>query len=510
MPVLTRTLDDDQVALARQPRDDIVRERAVGAGRFTATSGPFARYERTLARGEGGRLEETTDYRLAPMVWPFPFAGLYRKALAERRPDGGKPWWSPPETPDARGATAIGSLCALALVFGYIGTLLSQTITFAADEFDSSKADQGAALAAVRVGVLGALALTALADRKGRRSVLLACAAVGIVVAALSGLAPDLVSLGVGQTLVRGLATAGGVLVVIVAAEEMPAGSRAFAITLISATGALGAGLCLSTLPLADTSEGGWRLVFAGSLLLLPIVRLVARHLPESRRFDTAHLEVAMAGHGRRFWLLAASALLLSLFTAPASQLLNEFLRDEEGFSALQITLFSILTNTPGGIGLVIGGRLADTRGRRFVGAFGVVGGTGLTVAMVLIGGWPMWVLSVAAAIIGAAVVPALGVYGPELFPTSLRGRANGIIAILGVTGSVVGLGTAGYLSDRWDGLGPALAVLSIGPLLMAILVLVGYPETAHRELEELNPEDRIEPAAVGVARPAVAGPPVG
>ena len=35
------------------------------------------------------------------------------------------------------------------------------------------------------------------------------------------------------------------------------------------------------------------------------------------------------------------------------------------GSPRCQITLFSILTNTPGGIGLVIGGRLADTRGRR-------------------------------------------------------------------------------------------------------------------------------------------------
>jgi MFS family permease len=81
-------------------------------------------------------------------------------------------------------------------------------------------------------------------------------------------------------------------------------------------------------------------------------------------------------------------------------------------------------------------------------------------------------------------------VYGPELFPTALRGRANGIIAILGVAGSVIGLLVAGVLSDRWDGLGPALAVLSIGPALMALLVLTAYPETAHRELEELNPED--------------------
>ena len=81
----------------------------------------------------------------------------------------------------------------------------------------------------------------------------------------------------------------------------------------------------------------------------------VARHLQESRRFAVPHLDVTMAGHGRRFWLLAASALLLSLFTAPAGQLMNEFLRDERGYSAARISLFTILTNTPGAIGIVIG-----------------------------------------------------------------------------------------------------------------------------------------------------------
>ncbi len=516
MPVLTRAVGPEEVAAARRPRDDVVVEVAAGPDRFTAAAGPFTHYERTLTAAdpdadgdEPGALVETTDYRLAPMVWPVPFGSLYRKALARRRTDGGKPWWSPPEPPDAHAATSLGSLCALALVFGYIGTLLTQTITYAAEEFSASKTDQAATLAAVRIGVLGALVLTAMADRRGRRVTLLACAYAGTAMAALSGVAPDLVTLGIPQTFVRGLATAGGVLVAIVAVEEMPAGSRAFAITLISAAGALGAGFCLAALPLADVGDHGWRLVLVGSLFLLPIVRLTQRHLPESRRYDAAHVDVGMAGHGRRFWMLAASAFLLSTFTAPASQLLNEFLRDEEGFSAIRITLFSILTNTPGGIGLVVGGRLADTRGRRLVGAVGITAGVLLTVAMVTLGGWPMWGLSVAAAITGAMVVPALGVYGPELFPTSLRGRANGIIAILGVTGSVLGLGVAGYLSDRWGGLGPALALLSIGPLLMAVLVLVAYPETAHRELEELNPEDVLDPNDVGAAPPMASTPPL-
>ena len=512
MPVLTRTITGSEIERACRPRHDVVVEVPADAGelthRFTAARGPFARYERDLV-GDHSQMTETITFELAPMVWKIPFGALYQRALRSPGPVGTKPWWSPPETADAQAATALGTLAFLSVVFGYIGVLLSQTISFAADEFGATTGDQGITLGAVRIGVLGALALTALADRRGRRRVLLACAIGGCAVAALSGLAPNLIALGVGQTFVRCLATAGGILVVIVAAEEVPAGSRAFAITILSAAGALGAGLCLIALPLADVGIGGWRLVMGAAALLIVPTRRVMRHLPESRRFDATHAVVGMVGHGRRLWLLAVSSFLLALFTAPASQLLNEFLRSEQGFSAKRITAFTLLTNTPGGIGLVIGGRLADTRGRRLVGAVGVAGGTVLTVAMVLLGGWPMWLLSVAGAVVGAAVVPALGVYGPELFPTSLRGRANGTIAIFGVSGGAIGLASAGVLTSRWGGLGPALALLSIGPLLMAVLVLVAYPETAHLELEELNPEDQLPSPIAPVAMPSPPRAPV-
>ena len=91
---------------------------------------------------------------------------------------------------------------------------------------------------------------------------------------------------------------------------------------------------------------------------------------------------------------------------------------------------------------------------------------------------------------LGALTVPALGVYGPELFPTSLRGRANGLIAVPARLGSVAGLLLAGFLATSLGSLGPAMAVLAAGPAVLAVLVLLAYPETAHRELEELNPED--------------------
>ena len=267
-------------------------------------------------------------------------------------------------------------------------------------------------------------------------------------------------------------------------------GARAYAVSLLTMAGALGAGICVMALPLADQGERAWRLLFVLPLLGLLVLRSVANHLPESRRFVRPHRNVALAGHGKRLWLLATSTFLLALFTVPAGQFQNEFLRDERGFSAARITLFTILTATPASIGIVVGGRWADIHGRRIVGAIGVVGGVGFTVLMFVSQGWPLWGFSVLASIVGGATVPALGVYGPELFPTSLRGRANGLIFGLGRVGSIVGLVVVGILSNRFGSLPPAFAVMAFGPALLAVLVIVAYPETAGKELEELNPED--------------------
>lgn len=420
---------------------------------------------------------------------------MSRLTRALARPAGAPPrWWAPPEALDRRTVRALVSLCEIAMVSGYLGTLLTQTITFAADQFDATKTAQSTVLAVVRLGVLATVFLTAMADRRGRRRLLLLAAQVGCAACAIGALSPNLIGVGFSQLVTRTMVTSCTVLLTVIVAEEMPKGARAYGITLLGCSGAIGVGACLVALPLADLGESAWRALYVLPLLGILVVRRAGRRLPESRRFEVPHDDVAMAGHGRRLWLLAMSALLLNVFKDPASQLLNEFLRDERGFSASRISLFSIATNLPGFLGVVVGGRIADARGRRGVGAVAVLGGATFTVLQMFSSGWSMWTFSLVGSIIGAAAIPALGVYGPELFPTSLRGRANGVIAVLGVVGTVSGLVLAGTLSDRWDGLGPALAALSFGPLLVAMLILVVYPETAHQELEDLNPEDPVLP----------------
>jgi predicted MFS family arabinose efflux permease len=484
----------------RRPRDDVVIERQVDEDRFACATGPFSDYERTLSADRHGdrlRVTERTDFTLAIPGWGVVFRRPIKGRLARRAE--GRPWWAPPDVFDADMSTTLAALAAMTLVAGYLGTLITQTITFAADDFGASDQAQGATLAVVRVGVLLALALTALADRRGRHDLIRWAAVGGCVTAAVGALAPNLVWLGASQTVSRGFSTALAVLIGIVAAETVPRNSRAYAISLLALSAALGSGMAVWALPLADLGEGGWRLVYLIPLIGIPFSLAVTRGLPESARYVRAHERAPARARPARLWLLASGAFLSLLFLAPASQFLNDFLRDERGFSAARISAFTLLTNTPGIIGIVVGGRLADARGRRMVGAVALTGGVALTVVTYVTAGWPMWVWSVAATIVGAATVPALGVYGPELFPTSARGRANGLITLIGVVGSAAGLLAVGTLSDSIGSLGPAMALVAVGPALLAVLILTRYPETAHLELEEINPED---------ADPASQGPP--
>jgi MFS family permease len=489
--VARAVVDDAGLAAWTTPwRGGLVDER----DDLTAESGPFSSYQRrvTVEPLPGGRhrVTSTIDCTVAIPYWRWLFGPLLKQSL--KKLGAPLPWWGPADHVDARASTVLGLLCVASLVTGYLGTLITQTITYAAEDFGShGYRPQTIALAFARLSVFFAVALVALADRRGRRRMLLLAVSGGCLLTALTALAPNLFWFTAAQVPARGFATAVGVLVVVVAAEEMPAGGRAFGVSLLGLSAALGAGMCVLSLRVATTSDGGWRWLFLVPLLALPLLRNIGRRLPESRRFEAPHPAGTLAGHGDRLWLLATSVFLLQLFTAPASQLQNEFLRNERAYSAIAISLFTTCTATPVGIGVLVAGHLAETHGRRIVGAIGLVGGVGATVAMFLSHGPAMWTWSLIGSVIGGMTVPALGVYGPELFSTGVRARANAVLVVAGVVGSAAGLLAAGPLADHLGGLGHALALLAVGPAILVVLVVARYPETAHLELEDLNPEDR-------------------
>lgn len=463
----------------------IVAEREITPGVFEAVEGPVRSYRR-----DGDVVELRLAIPFFAWVFALPIRHELRKQL--RGTFTGMPWWAPADRVDDRSATVLGALCAISLFDGYLGTLITQTLTYVADGFGiEGDRQQGVTLAVVRVAIFISVPLVALADRRGRRQLVLLCASGGVVLAALTAASPSLVWFTGGQAVGRGFVTALSILIVVVAAEEMPAGARAFAASVTAMSSALGAGACVLLLPVADLGDDGWRVLYVAPVLALPILLRARTNLPESKRFVAPHGEAHVRGHGQRLRLLAAAAFFVQVFAAPANQLQNEFLRDERGFSAAAITLFTICTGTPAGLAVLAGGHLAEVRGRRLVGAVGLGGSTLFIVATYQTSGAPMWLLYLAGTMLAGLTVPALRVYGPELFPTGLRAGSGGLLAVAGVAGAAIGVLAGGYLSDELGGLGRAMAILGVGPLLVCALVLLRFPETAHRELEELNPEDR-------------------
>lgn len=531
--VVHRTLSAEGLHALLEPRRDFVLEhRQDGVGgltTFTLAEGPFHRWERTVEVGpvtaRGTEATERVDFRLAIPAWSWLFGIGVRRSVHRRPTTGRMPWWAPPDRLDGRAATVIGLLCTMTLVTGYVGTVLSQANPFVREDFGASESDIGWLLGVARTGALLVLVVVALADRYGRRRALAAATVLACVCSAFSALAPDLVWLGASQVVVRSFSMTTAVLAAVVAAEETPARSRAWAVSVLLMSAALGAGLAVALLPLTGVGDAGWRLLFLVPLLAVWPMVVAGRRLPETRRFaatrtssSTIGPDVAPAGRlpvadrsersqaertprrrlVGRLVLLALSALLLELFIAPSANFLNEYLRSEHGYTAGQIALFTILTNTPAGIGIVIGGRLADVRGRRGLGAFGLAAGSALTVATFLTGGLAMWAWSILGSVLAGLAVPALAVYGPELFPTWFRARANGTINLFRVLGSIVGLVGAGLLADALSGGLPiAIALLGLGPAVVVVMVLVLYPETTNRSLEQINPEDA--PLALGL-----------
>jgi MFS family permease len=127
------------------------------------------------------------------------------------------------------------------------------------------------------------------------------------------------------------------------------------------------------------------------------------------------------------------------------------------------------------------------------VGATATVVGTLLLAASFTLTGLGLWLSATLGTVFMAALEPTVRVYGPELFPTSLRGRATGILSMAAMAGSVLGLGAAGALADSLGSFGRAFALLALAPVIVAGLVILRFPETARRELEDLNPEDRVD-----------------
>lgn len=444
-----------------------------------------------------------------PLVWVLLGRALRHAAASLEAAVAGVPAPPPPArspiTPPvaftADQAVLLSAVAWVAALASFGGGLFGQNAGFIQDAFGTSDGGLTVSLAFTRVGALVAIVAAALADRRGRRRILLV-SLIGIAVAnGVAAAAPGLGVFTATQVVTRGLVNAAIPVAVIAAVEEAPDGARAFSVAMLSLAGGAGFAVTVLLLPLSDLGTEAWRIAFVLSALSIVFLPRLSRVLAETTRYRDLDLppeergqadEVVSGRFGRRILVLALFTFLTSVLAAPSSQLINVYLEDDRGFSGAGITLFrSVTQGLPALIGVLIGARLAETRGRKPLLSIGLACATLFTVAFYLSDGAALWITSAVGIVIVGTYGPAQGAFSTELFPTEVRGTSSAMLLVCGVSGSIVGLVAAGALSGPLGGIGRAVALLGIAPLVAALVLVPFLPESAHRRLDDLSPSRR-------------------
>ena len=130
-----------------------------------------------------------------------------------------------------------------------------------------------------------------------------------------------------------------------------------------------------------------------------------------------------------------------------------------------------------GTLGLILGGRLADSIGRKTTTVIALVlGGVGGVGFYTLESGWQLAPAIFLASLGASMLTPSLGAHRAELFPTDVRARASGWITNVAIGGAVLGFGIGATITDS-VGLPRTIVMLAFGLVISALLVLT-LPET--------------------------------
>lgn len=378
---------------------------------------------------------------------------------------------------------AVASLADVAKHFGHVTSSHSL-----ASVVGLSGSVLGVGLAILRLASLGALPLSALADRWGRRAVLRLCMVLGLFLTALAAASPGYWFFVACFALGRPLLSAAAALVQVLTVELASTAHRIQRLAYVAAGSGAGAGLA-AILHGVVRGPDSFRWLFALSLVPLVLVLPVSRALPphEPATAAPARLGWVPRSHIKTLVIVAVVTAVIGVISGPANGFVFVYGESLLKMAPGRLSLVVGASAVTGLLGLFASHLLARLVGRRWTLALGIVA-SGLAATLAYSGGKPAFIVGYMLGVgAGGLLTPAATAIATELFPRTIRATAAGWVVVASVVGATAGLALFGWLADaghahaaqalRWP------ALVTFVPVLALVGLLAGLPESSELDL---------------------------
>ena len=385
----------------------------------------------------------------------------------------------------------LGLLIVATSFEGFDTKLASFLIPQLGDEFGVEQDALGFVLAWIQAGTIAAFFVVRLADRFGRKPVLVTSLAGYGLLTFATFFAHDLALYTALQAGARMLMVTQLAVAYIMLSEETPGDLRGRANALLGASASVGAVLpALFLAPLEDSSLGWRGLFLLGSLPILLVPIFMAR-VRETRAYREGTYEPADTDIRAQFQLLFGGALrrrslavaslwfTLNFWASAVTFFFFLYVRDERGWTADDLQLVVPATVPFAAVGYIASGFIMDTFGRRPTAIGLLLLSTATAITCYQATSW--WTIAGCWALIQGlqGVWPVVQTITAEIFPTEVRAAGTGLTSnLLGKWGMVVGPPVTGALGFALGSTGDAVALLALTNLVAVAIVYFAIPET--------------------------------
>jgi len=376
---------------------------------------------------------------------------------------------------------------AIALVItAFEGSVLVIALPAVATEFHANTPALSDLLSVLAIGTLGALPLSTLADKFGRKRLI----AVGVAGSSLanlaSGFAPSIAVLAFFKIFAVCFEVLVGGVVTALIVEEAPAEHRGAAVSVIALLSGAGIFVVVVAYPLVVPH---WRwLFYAGGVGVL-VAPFIWWLLPESKAWQRVEVTgsalrlLMQRPWRRRMLILSTMTGLLAVLLDPAGLLYTVYASFVLHWSTVAISILVVVSGIAAAVSYLAGGYLTDRFGRRGPAVALAVSTAAATSLSFATGSIGFFVGNVLWSAFASAGTPVFGAWSGELFPTRARATAEAAIAVISAVGGIVGLQAVALISGT-TGLGGAIQLGGVVAVAGALLLFL-LPETKQQPLPE-------------------------